>query len=75
MREQDWRSYHAFSKQILKLLRSDLESIVLRRLEINREIPRNLVEERLLELLTDFDSCLLIESALRVHKACKHVVE
>ena len=74
MREQDWRSYHAFSKQILKLLRSDLESIVLRRLEINREIPRNLVEERLLELLTDFNSCLKIESTFRIHKTCEHVV-
>ena len=75
MREQDWGSYHAFSKKTLELLWSDLESIVLWRFEINREIPRNLVEERLLELLTDFNSCLEIERAFRVHVASEHKVD
>ena len=75
MREQDWRSYHAFSEETLELLRGNLESIVLWGFEIDWEIPRDLVEERFLELLTDLNSCFKIESAFRVHEACKHEVD
>ena len=40
-----WRREHALCEQRLELLWSDLMSVVLRWLEIDREVARNLIEE------------------------------
>ena len=74
MLQQCGRRKHALSEGLLELFRCDLVRVILRWLELDREVAGYLIEERLFKLLEHLLCSFTVESTIRAHIRHKHEV-